>query len=608
MTAGVVVLAGCPSEPDASPKSEDIADSEFENDVGPETDQQTNDDNDADAPSVEITGTDPGWEDGGPLMMADGELLSFQFHTAGCDDCIVDCTLGEQTYPECEPPYELTVDPAVHEGDLKFEVTLRDFDNPEASDETTIPVAVEFDFGIEGLSEGETNELTHPVDGAVKCDRGAECETECHWSYDGSEEPLPCAPDTTLEIAPPAENAILEVEACVEELEFDSAPDYRHCMPAKQYPVDYEPPRWAQVTAGDSHTCGILDDESLWCWGDNAHEQLGVDGPDESAVPLQVELEGTETTGWRVVSAGFDFPHTCGVTTDDELYCWGSNSHGQLGTDDTSPVPVPVFPNQSWQSVSAGGNHTCGLTVDGEIFCWGEDNFGQLGTGSNTDVVDPTDPLAPDDSVEHEEDWVSVTAGDLHTCAIDADDAAWCWGYADNGRLGNSEDETKGYHTPESVGTPPGATRISAGIEHSCAIVDGEAYCWGAGEYGRLGEGDDEDRDWPRPVDNGDGFTGITAGGFHTCALDADSHGRCWGRNDSGQLGNSSTTPYGTPQPVDGEHQFHAIAAGRTHTCAITAESEELLCWGSAGDGRLGNGEDSGQRRTPTSIQWPHEP
>jgi alpha-tubulin suppressor-like RCC1 family protein len=145
------------------------------------------------------------------------------------------------------------------------------------------------------------------------------------------------------------------------------------------------------VTTGLYHTCAIKNDGTLWCWGGNLSGQLGSDSipvlpTSQTSDPVQIA-----GTTWQSVSAGQS--HTCAVMVDGTLWCWGSNTSGQLGdnTLDSKSTPVAVGTSgQTWAMVAAGVTHTCALATGGSLWCWGDNSAGQLGIGSNYPGKIPT--------------------------------------------------------------------------------------------------------------------------------------------------------------------------------------------------------------------------
>jgi alpha-tubulin suppressor-like RCC1 family protein len=187
----------------------------------------------------------------------------------------------------------------------------------------------------------------------------------------------------------------------------------------------------AQIYAGESHVCAVKTDGTLWCWGNNAYGQLGTGDTRPRSAPAQVDPQGMGA-GVAVVFAGAN--HTCAVMTDSTLWCWGNNQFGQLGVGDQrtrlSPARVDfadVGPGVS--VVTAGGNHTCAAKTDGTLWCWGNNQYGQLGSGQAGGSATPV-------SVDLPAAVSVVYAGGTHTCARTTDSALWCWGSNQYGQLG----------------------------------------------------------------------------------------------------------------------------------------------------------------------------
>ncbi|MGH9025915.1 MAG: RCC1 domain-containing protein, partial [Acidimicrobiia bacterium] len=190
---------------------------------------------------------------------------------------------------------------------------------------------------------------------------------------------------------------------------------------------------WKQVSAGAQHSCGVTTSNQLFCWGDDGFGKLGNGAATESQ-PTPVQVSGNN---WASVDAGRD--HTCAHKTNGRLFCWGRDNLGQRGDGGvipggTAPAPVEVFGNTTdWASVTAGFDHTCARKIGGQLFCWGNDSDGQLGIGSDFPV--PATSPAP---VEGDAtDWSSVSAGRIHTCASKTNGQLFCWGDDSNGQLGN---------------------------------------------------------------------------------------------------------------------------------------------------------------------------
>jgi alpha-tubulin suppressor-like RCC1 family protein len=360
------------------------------------------------------------------------------------------------------------------------------------------------------------------------------------------------------------------------------------------------------VTAGLSHTCALNAAGSVLCWGDNTYGQLGT-GTRTLAASNPYPRSVSVLTDAKAVAAGD--AHTCALTTDGWVMCWGSNAYGQLGDGTTVSQIAPVTVTgliSGVQQIAAGGTHTCALTAAGGIKCWGDQ------TASPEDVPGLTSGVS------------AIAAGFMHTCAIVGDaatgGAVQCWGANDTGQLGNGT--TTSSSTPVAVqGLDSGVKAISAGGApvdrftaggHSCAVTTaGAVKCWGWNDEGQLGDGTIVNRLAPVNVTGiASGALDVSAGDKHTCALIggavAGTAGvKCWGQNRYGQLGVGTTEAYPTPVQVGGfTGGVNAIAAGGAHTCAVTEEGG-AKCWGRNAAGQLGNFTISSQSLLPVNVIVP---
>jgi alpha-tubulin suppressor-like RCC1 family protein len=336
-------------------------------------------------------------------------------------------------------------------------------------------------------------------------------------------------------------------------------------------------------------------------WGFNGLGELGNDSTTNSSVPVAVDTLGVLAGKYlTAISAGY--MHSC-VVADGRAYCWGYNGSGALGNTTTTSSLVPVavdtggvLNRKTVTAITAGVGHTC-VVADGEAYCWGRNDSGELG---NNNSIDSPVPVAVDRSgVLNGTTVTAISAGLQHTCAV-ADGEAYCWGRNDSGELGNSG--STGSPVPAAVSTSgvlngKTVTAMSAGDYHSCAVADGRAYCWGANGYGELGDSGSTDSPVPVAVDrsgvlNGRTVTAISAGLQHTCAV-ADGRAYCWGANYYGLLGNNSIDVSQIPVAVDtgGVLNGKTVTAISTgfyyHTCAVAEGG--AYCWGLNESGQLGN-------------------
>jgi alpha-tubulin suppressor-like RCC1 family protein len=242
--------------------------------------------------------------------------------------------------------------------------------------------------------------------------------------------------------------------------------------------------RFTAISAGLNHACALNVTGRAYCWGSDLRGQLGDRRPEVGPVPMHSTTPIPvidSTLQFRSISAGDT--HTCGVTFTGSAYCWGDGSAGKLGTgavEDSSDVPLLVSGNVSFAAISAGKSHTCAVDTNGNVYCWGDNTFGQLGTGtSGGSQLSPV-------QVSGATGVSAISAGDDHTCGI-AGGQVRCWGLSDFGQIG---DGTSTAHTVAAPVTVAGlqASSISAGQKHTCAMTTaGVAMCWGNNAWGALG-------------------------------------------------------------------------------------------------------------------------
>ena len=343
--------------------------------------------------------------------------------------------------------------------------------------------------------------------------------------------------------------------------------------------------RLSEIAVGYNHACAIDLQGGLHCWGANALGQLGVGDQADRDEPARVG----EASDWRAVSAGRF--HTCGVRSDGGLYCWGGGAFGQAGRLQAAVLePSSVAaPSGAWTGVTAGQWHTCGLTDHGQLYCWGYNLLGRLGdgTGAGTDV-DPEQSVDTPVRVLAGIPFKAVSAGHAHTCALDADDAAWCWGSGEDGRLGApapdacalGDSEVPCALEPIALADGRSYTAISAGGAHACALqASGALWCWGKGAYGQLGIGDPGDpSERLAPVQAEGEHEAVVAGAEHTCVIASDGRARCFGDGANGQLGTAEDAAF-APIAVELQKRVGRVASGALGSCAVTT-SNAGYCWG----------------------------
>jgi alpha-tubulin suppressor-like RCC1 family protein len=294
-------------------------------------------------------------------------------------------------------------------------------------------------------------------------------------------------------------------------------------------------------------------------------------------------------SGVKAIVAGWR--HTCALTSDGGVKCWGNNHDGQLGDGSESDMNAPaevVGLMSNTTGIAAGERHTCALTSGGGVKCWGNNHEGQLGDGTRIDRVTPVDVVGLTGGV------TAITAGWRHTCALTSGGGVKCWGNNHDGQLGDGTDSER--LTPVEVKElSSGVLAITARWRHTCALTSGGGVkCWGNNHDGQLGDGTKVGRHAPVDVEGlTSGVKAIAAGWRHTCTLMSDGGVKCWGNNHEGQLGDGTGTDKRTAVDVTGLGSGAiAIAAGGQHTCA--AGANWMQCWGDNEDGQLGDGTFKG--------------
>ncbi|MEO8449600.1 MAG: hypothetical protein ABI647_07410 [Gemmatimonadota bacterium] len=374
---------------------------------------------------------------------------------------------------------------------------------------------------------------------------------------------------------------------------------------------------FASVTAGGRSACGIDDGGVLYCWGFNGDGQLGIgQGPLGAgpvyALPQAAAPVGNQTFG-QVNGGSFA---NCGVTFSHVGYCWGDNNNGQTGTGIFSrsvTEPTPISVGVAFSTISAGRVHSCGLSVGGVPYCWGSNERGQLGGNVTIDTVAHTVLLVPSNAPKlvgsttdgkffGTYDFRAISAGGIHTCAVDFQHQALCWGMGRDGQLGDGTNSVDEY-IPQFVVGGAVFDSITAGFSHSCAILtDGSAQCWGLNSDGQLGTGTFARQNIPTTVAGGLTFMAISAGLGHTCALATDGTAYCWGNNSKGQLGDGTMTTQSNPVAVAGGLTFKTISAGDYQTCGVTTD-DVAYCWGDNEFGSIGDGTLT-VRLEPTKVAF----
>lgn len=298
----------------------------------------------------------------------------------------------------------------------------------------------------------------------------------------------------------------------------------------------------ASVSAGYYHTCAVTTSGAAKCWGYGLDGQLGNGVTSNAVSPVNVSGIGSAVASIKPAAN-----HTCAVTTSGGVKCWGYGGGGRLGNGSTANSITPVNVSGLASGVtdlSSGAYTTCAVSMGG-VKCWGFGTYGALGNGSIGNASTPVNVSGLASGV------ASISVGTYTTCAVTTSGGAKCWGSGTDGALGNGGLATA--TTPVDVsGLTSGVANISAGDRHTCAVTTaGGAKCWGYGGEGRLGNGGTGNSATPVEVAGlTSGATGVSAGGEHTCAVTTNGGAKCWGYGANGQLGSGSTVNSATPANV----------------------------------------------------------
>lgn len=387
------------------------------------------------------------------------------------------------------------------------------------------------------------------------------------------------------------------------------------------------------------HTCAIFNDGGLKCWGRNNYGQLGLnttaqkgDGAGEMGDFLPfVDVGGGQT----ILSIDMSDRTTCAITSANELKCWGDNAYGQLGIGSVdrigngagemgnSLVAVNLGTGKTPTKVMTSINSTCALLNDSTVKCWGNDEIGNLGLETNAYGDHPTElvPSLSNINLGTGNYAKDIFAGRYHVCAILMDDRMKCFGYGNSGRLGSGNTANQG-DNPSEMGDNLAFVDLGAGLNavngdgwssHTCAVLNsGDVKCWGDGNQGRRGSGNQTDRgdganemgDNLATVNLGAGRTAklVETGDNFSCALQDNNQIKCWGNNDSGRLGIGNTSQKGhtggtTPDTyinvdLGTSRSAKDIKLGHQHGCALM-DNNKVKCWGEGNYGRLGIGSNT---------------
>lgn len=353
------------------------------------------------------------------------------------------------------------------------------------------------------------------------------------------------------------------------------------------------------VAAGIYHTCAVLHDQSVWCWGKNGNGELGDGTNITRPQPVVILPPGS---AMKVVTGGDTVsPFTCVLTTSNEVKCWGGNAYGQLGINSTQDKNTPqLVALQGVTDIEVGGGHTCAIKNPGALHCWGFNDSGQLGNGTKTNTFAPPSTATTTGVTQ-------VGLGGAHTCAVRPGTQQQCWGNNGMGQVGDSSPGYKLSPATLSIAGGNALSEFALGASHTCARADAALYCFGRNYSGEAGTGDTSTGTYevPQLLALADvksismarnQWSGAVAGANDTVYT--------WGLEEDECLGNG---PGGDPAVYVPTKialmDVARLSLGYRHACALK-KSGELVCWGNNVFGEVGDGTLSPTRSAPTAVVW----
>jgi len=376
------------------------------------------------------------------------------------------------------------------------------------------------------------------------------------------------------------------------------------------------------VRGTSGHICVLTDQQALWCWGQNASGQVGINSPASTVVqPARVPIPNDQPVAQAMTSSSATCALTGGVYP--QVFCWGDAP----GTTQTKKPNGFVNLTQTPDQIALVGSTACAHLLSGAVSCWGDNGDGQLGCGVGDGGVMPigSNPNAPT-ALPGTLDEIALA---LHSsCGRKAGSGdVSCWGSNTGGVLAQPLDGGANcLSVTSTISTQNKLTKLWGTDEYFCAKdYNGAHFCWGASEscsiLGTMCSAFEaipqpkalQFTDVPTSKFYGPTDFAILAPGWrHACAAMKDGTVWCWGQNDHGQVGNPNEkgTPLPDPVQVTGlKGQVIDLASYRHMSCALLTTGN-VVCWGQNGeamkvDGRLGVGSLEMDVRTPTPVAWP---
>lgn len=369
----------------------------------------------------------------------------------------------------------------------------------------------------------------------------------------------------------------------------------------------------SKTSGNDNHSCALVTGR-VHCWGLNTSGQMGNGKVSPASDPISRPVEVSYTDdlpAGAVTDIGTGNYFSCALANGN-VWCWGSNTYGQLGDNTTEPHAVPrkvittgALSGKTITKMAVGANNVC-VVASGQAFCWGWNEYGQLGNNSIADSPVPVAVLNTGaTSALTSKTVTDIATNDYHTCAIftpatSANNLS-CWGRNAQGQLGVGS--VYAYTAVPRLAGVSGVSSVGLGSHHTCVLAGNTTLrvrCWGYNAYGQLGYGDTTNRETPPGYISGgtiatNAVTSLSVGDYHACAV-VNGGAHCWGRNSDspGQLGDGTSTDRLVPVAVSTAGVLNGktitgVSASDFNGCAISSE-KLLYCWGRNNYGQLGDG------------------
>ena len=370
-------------------------------------------------------------------------------------------------------------------------------------------------------------------------------------------------------------------------------------------PVQIGTNSWTAISSGNTTAMALSGpNNQLYTWGDNVNGAIGTGDTTSKSSPVFIR---STIDSWNAIGAA-GYGTSIGIRSDNTLWAWGLNATGQIGDNTVISKSAPVqIGASSWSQVSAGSSFSAALTADNRLFMWGANGNGQLGLG---DILHRSSPVQVGTS------WNIVKTGSFSSMAINSVGLLFAWGNGTNGELGNrtvvsrsspiqvnsftSADIQKTYLTNTSKPATYSWSVVNGGISTTAAIrSDGLLFVWGLNTSGELGLNDLVSRSSPVQLGTSS-WTQIGLNRFWSAAIRIDGALFVWGNNTNGQLGLNDLVHRSSPVQV-GTRSWSMISTNNNNSMIALDTTNNIWSWGFNTQGQLGL-NDTAHRSSPVQV------